>query len=247
MLKDILSDVLAHTNGLGFIEMAKVVGNQEETRIEAIDANKNVVMYGNLLVPDPSLVGTIGLARMGVLGGYLKFPPFQAEEADISVVTKTRGEEEVPVEVSFRAPGGHNSTYRFMSAEAVEEQIRVPMFKGTDWDVVLTPTDGNIKDLSYFANILGAYDPMFVAKTDGNDLFLLIGSGSNDRAQVPFNREVSGNLTGKWSWPLTETLSILKLGMAAERCTMSFSERGALKIEMTTDIGHYQYILPAKA
>ena len=247
MLKDILSDVLSHTQGLGFIEMAKIVGDQEATRIEAIDANKNVVLYGELTVPSSELVGTIGLARMPVLKGYLNFPPFQDDKAQIVVNRKTRGDQDVPAEIQFTAPGGHNSTYRFMSAEAVEEQIKVPVFKGTTWDVVVTPNDGNLKDLSYFANILGSYEPMFTARTEDDDLYLYIGSGANDRARVPFAKGVSGVLTGKWSWPLSETLSILKLGMAAHSLKLSFSERGVMRIEMVTDQGSYEYILPAKA
>lgn len=247
MLKDILSDVLSHTQGLGFIDMAKIKGDTEETLIQAIDAGKNVVVYGKLSAPHPDLVGTIGLARMTVLKGYLNFPAFQDDKATITVNKKTRGDEEVPAEIQFKAPGGHNSTYRFMSAEAVEEQIRVPIYKGAKEDVTITPDDGNLKDLSYFANILGSYEPMFSARVEEGDLFLYIGSGGSDRARLPFAKNVSGNLTGKWNWPLSETLTILKLGMAAESCKMSFSEQGAMVIEMTTELADYQYVLPAKA
>lgn len=247
MLTDTLNDILAHTHGLGFIEMMKIKGDDTETRIEAMNEKKTVVVYGSLKAPAAELAGTIGMARLAVLNGYLRFPPFQDDKATVEVVTDMRNGEEVPKEISFKAPGGHSSSYRFMSAEVAEEQIKVPAFKGTKWDVVVTPTEGNMKDLSYFAGILGSFEPVFVAKTEGKDLVLSIGSGSTDRARVPFSKDVSGALAGRWAWPLVETLSILKLATKAEDCQMSFAEKGVMKIEIETAVGTYEYLLPAKS
>ena len=247
MLNKTLKDILDHTHGLGFIDMVKVTGNNKETAIEAMDASRSVVVYGKLRDTVTSLDGVIGLARMGVLSGYLKFPPFQDPSAKIEVVHETRNAVEVPSEIKFTAPGGHKSTYRFMSSELVEEQIKVPVFRGTTWDVTITPNDGNIKDLSYFSGILGQFEQVFVPRTVNNKLVLGIGSGSNDRADVPFAHDVSGSLAGRWGWPISETLAILKLATRSDNCVMSFSEKGAMKIQFDSECGTFEYILPAKA
>lgn len=246
MLTDILADVLAHTHGLGFIEMVKITGDANETKIEAMNDARSVIMYSKLKTPYAGFEGTIGLARMGVLSGYLKFPPFQDPAAKVEIGTRDKGGVQVPAEVRFSATGGHASTYRFMSKEVVDEQIKVPTFRGLAWDVVLTPEAGSLKDLSYFAGILGSYEPTFSAKTEGTDFNLYIGSDSTDRVKVPFAKNVSGSLQGRWSWPLVETLAILKLANAADTCVMSFAEKGALKIDISSPVADYEYILPAR-
>ena len=132
----------------------------------------------------------------------------------------------------------------------IEEQVMVPNFNGATWDVVITSTDEIMKDLSYFNSVLGAFAPTFIAKTSGdssNDLNFYIGSGPTDRAIVPIAKNVSGSLTGNLTWPLVETLAILKLASKADDCTLSFSNKGVLKIEMETAIGTYEYLLPARA
>lgn len=244
-MKKVFEDVLAHTHGLGFIDMVKVVGTDDDTKLECMSENKNVVLYAGLSEPIAELEGTTGLARMAVLSGYLRFPAFQDDSASMTVVRGQRGSTEVPVQIDFAAPGGHRSTYRFMSPEVADE-IKVPVFRGVNWDLTVTPDEGSLRDLSYFAGILGSFDPVFVARTDGDTLVFSIGSGSNDRTDVPFATGVSGSLAGRWAWPLAETLSILKLAVQADSCAMMFSEKGALKIEMTTEHGVYEYILPAK-
>lgn len=247
-MKEIFEDLLAHTHGLGCIEMVKIVGDDQQTRIEAISPSRSVVMTGTLKQTNPLLEGVTGLARMAVLHGYLRFPAFQDSNSTVNVVREARGDnnEISAVRLEFSAPGGHHSVYRFMGGETAESQIKVPPFKGVTWDVTLEPSDGNVKDLSYFGNILGAYDPTFVPVTQNNKLTFKVGSSNGDQSQVPFAHNVSGALTGRWCWPLSETLSILKLGISAQQCTMSFSEQGALQITVETELTTYQYILPAR-
>lgn len=246
MLAEVFTDVLDHTHGLGFIDMVKVVSDDKETRIEAMDENKTVVFYGKLKQPLDDLAGTVGLSRMAVLNGYLKFPSFTGDNSAVEIVTQSRGGEDVPAEIKFSSDNGHSASYRFMHRDIAEEQIKVPPFKGASWDVVVTPTEANMKDLSYFNGVLGSFEPVFTAKTEDTNLNLYIGSGPTDRATVPFAKNVNGELKGDLSWPLIQTLAILKLAKKAEDCTVSFSQKGALKIEMSTSIGEYEYILPAR-
>ncbi len=248
MLAEVLTDVLAHTHGLGFIEMIKIKSDSAETEIAAIDESKSVIIKGVLKSPLTELEGTIGFSRMAVLQGYLKFPHFTTDTATIVIETQERNGEEIPAEIKFSSTDGHESSYRFMHKDVVEEQVKIPPFFGAEWDVVITATDEMLKDLSYFNGILGAFEPTFTAKTDvNNDLNFYIGSGPTDRATVPIAKNVNGELLGNLTWPLVETLAILKLAAKAEDCTLSFSVKGVLKIEMETGVGTYEYLLPAKS
>lgn len=245
-LPQVFSDILDHTHGLGFIDMVKITSENKETKIEAMNQDKTVVAYGKLTDKLAELDGVVGLSRMAVLQGYLKFPPFTLDKATVEIIKQKRGTEEVPAEIKFSSPDGHDASYRFMHREVADEQIKVPLFKGVEWDVVIVPSKDNMDQLSYFNGVLGGFEPVFTAKTDGKDLNLYIGSGASDRAMVPFTKNVSGTLKGNLSWPLVETLAILKLAAKAEDCTMSFSNKGAMRIEMSTDFGSYEYILPAR-
>jgi len=246
MLADELKDILTQTQGLGFIEMMKIESSTTETTIAAIDDAKTVVINGTLKTPMKELEGTVGLSRMAVLQGYLKFPPFKEDGTTIEITTTERDGEDVPTEISFSSPDGHASSYRFMHRDVIDEQIQMPNFKGAAWDVVITNTDSLMKDLSYFNGVLGSFEPVFTAKTDGTDLNFYIGSGATDRATVPVAKDVSGTLNGA-TWRLVETLAILKLAAKADDCTLSFSNKGVLKIEMETALGTYEYLLPAQA
>ena len=246
MLSDELKDILRQTQGLGFIDMMKIESSATETKIAAIDDAKTVVINGTLKTPMKDLDGTVGLSRLAVLQGYLKFPPFKEDNAKVEITTTQRDGEDVPTEISFTSPDGHASSYRFMHQDVIDEQIQVPPFKGATWDVVITNTDSLMKDLSYFNGVLGSYEPVFTAKTDGTDLNFYIGSGATDRATVPVAKNVSGTLNAM-TWRLVETLAILKLAAKSEDCTLSFSNKGVLKIEMETELGTYEYLLPAQS
>lgn len=71
-----------------------------------------------------------------------------------------------------------------------------------------------------------------------------IGAGTNDRSVVKFAEGVSHSLK-QWAYPLNQVLAILKLSGAGD-CTMSFSDMGALKIDVDSGLGKYSYILPAR-
>lgn len=247
MLRDMLLDVVKYTHSLGFLEMVKITGTDEETSIESMDQEKSVVLFGKFNNPIPDLIGTIGLARMSVLQGYLNFPAFADENADISVMKQTKGDEEIPVELQFTSPQGHVANYRFMSSEIVNEQMKTVKFKGVNWDVVLNPTQQSIKELVQISNILGAFEPNFVAKTDKkHNLNFHIGAGPTDRTVIPFATGVDGELKKGWAWSLINVLQILKLSSASQT-TISFSDLGAMKIEIDSGLGVYTYILPARS
>jgi len=247
MVFNTLSDIVKHTHALGFIEAVKVKGDEESVIIEAMEENRAVVLTGVINKPIENLVGTVGLSRMGVLAGYLGFDRFNSKDATVTIESRDRGGIETPAEVSFDSGSGHSGQYRFMAAEVAEEQIQVPPFKGAEWKVTVEPSSQGITDLSTMNNILGSYEDSFIAKTNNGNLEFHIGSGSTDRSKITFAKNISGTLTHAWRFPVTHFLAIMKLHKSSEFTRVSFSDQGALKIEVNSGIGTYTYILPARA
>lgn len=242
---DSLKDIAKHTSNLGFIDMVKIVGSATDAKIEAIDADKTVVVFGDMYQPISGLSSTVGLSRIPILKGYMGFPEFATDKASISVVTESRNNVDTPVEIKFSSGRGHLAVYRFMSEAMVNEQIKVPPFKGAVWNVTITPDKKKIADLAFTAGVLGGFEKRFVASVVGNVLNFDVGSGPTDRMTIPFADNVTGTLKHQWSWPLTQVLSILKLSDSAVGTTLYISDMGALKIEIDSGIGKYSYILPA--
>ena len=239
-------DIIKHTNSLGCVDMVKLIGTDTDAKIEAIDTNKSVVIYGTMYQPINGINSTIGLSRIQILKGFIDFPLFADETAKNRVITEQRNNLDIPSELEFLSDADHKASYRFMSEAMVNEQIKVPPFKGALWNVTINPEKKHITELSYMQNTLGGIEKRFTVSVDSKQsLIFSIGSGPTDRTAIPFAKNVVGTLKHKWSWPLSQVLSILKLADTASSCTMSFSDQGVMKIEIDSGIGIYQYIVPA--
>ena len=237
---DQIRDIVKHTHSLGFIEMVKVVGTDSEAKIEAIDADKTVVIYGDLYQPIKDIESTVGLSRLAQLNGFISLH----DKSTVTVVNELRGAVNSPTELKFDNGEGEVAAYRFMSETMANEQIKVPPFKGATWNVTIKPEKKKIDRLSAYQGILGGSEKRFVVSTDKGTLNFSIGTGPTDRTNIPFAAGVTGTLKHQWSWPLTQVLSILKLN-DNEDVTMHFSDMGALKIDVDSGTGKYSYILPA--
>lgn len=242
---DALKDIVKHTHSLGFIEMVKLIGSPTEAKIEAIDADKSVVIFGNIYQPITGIETTVGLSRISVLKGYIDFPGFASASASINIVNEMRATIITPTEIQFNSGSGHTANYRFMSETMINEQVKVPPFKGATWNVSISPEKKKIAELAYFQGVLGGFEKRFTVSTDKNTLNFHVGTGPTDRTTVPFANNISGELKHQWSWPLTQVLSILKLSDTASLTTMNISDMGALKIDIDSGIARYGYILPA--
>ena len=245
-MRDILLDIVKHTHSLGFIQAVKIDGTDgSETNIEAMDDDRSVVLKGKLHNAVQDFNGVIGLGKLGVLSGYLNFDGYSDAQSKIGVIKRERNGEQVAEELQFDSPKGYSANYRFMVSQLIEEKLKTVKFKGVNWDLTVQPTQQNLKDLSYFAGVMGSVESTFVAKTDGTDLKFYIGDGSNDRVEIPFASNVGAELKKGWAWPLAQVLSILKLSDTS-KASISFSEQGAMKISIDSGIGLYDYILPAR-
>ena len=245
MLLDALKDIVKHTSSLGFIDMVKIVGTDKDAKIEAIDGDKTVIIYGDMYQPITGIDTTVGLSRIAILKGFIDYPAFSGDNASVEIVTETRGAVDVPTEIKFDSGEGDKSNYRFMGESMINEQIKVPPFKGATWNVTISPEKKNIAKLAYQQGVLGGYEKRFVVSVDKGTLNFSVGSGPTDRTIVPFATNVSGALKHQWSWPLAQVLSILKLSETASTTTMNISDMGVLKIEIDSGIGKYSYLIPA--
>ncbi len=244
-LLDSFKDIVKHTSSLGFIDMCKIVGTSTDAKIEAIDADKTVVVFGSMYQPITGIDSTVGLSRIAILKGYIDFPLFSSDKASTTIVTELRNNVTVPTEIKFVSGSGHTANYRFMSEAMVNEQIKVPPFKGATWNLTIEPERRKIAELAYFQGVLGGFEKRFVVSVDQGTVNFSVGSGPTDRTIVPFAENVTGTMKHQWSWPLSQVLGILKLSETASTTTMNFSDMGALKIDIDSGIGKYSYILPA--
>lgn len=242
MLLDALKDIVKHTHSLGFIEMVKVIGSATDLKVETKDADNTVIIYGSMYQPVAGLDSTIGLSRLAILKGYIGMH----EGSTVSIVTDTRNNVVTPTEILFDNGAGSLANYRFMSESMINEQVKVPPFKGATWDITLTPSKAAIARISEHNGILGGFEKRFVVSVNAKGtLNFNIGSGPTDRVTEPFALGVTGTLKHQWTYPLSQVLAILKLTDTASTATMSFSDMGALKIDIDSGIGKYSYILPA--
>lgn len=239
-LLDTFKDIVKHTHSLGFIEMVKFVGTDKEAKIEAIDADKTVVLYGEMYQPLKEIQATVGLSRLAQLKGFIDLHG----KSTVTVEEENRSGVVVPTELKFDNLAGEVAAYRFMSETMANEQIKVPPFKGATWNITLKPEKVKVERLNAYQGILGGFEKRFIVSTKNDVLNFAIGSGPTDRSNIPFATGIAGSLKNQWSWPLTQVLSILKLN-DNETVTLHFSDMGAMKIEVDSGIGRYSYILPA--
>lgn len=246
-IKDTLKDVIRHTHDLGIFEMVKIKGSTESTEIETVDADKTVILKGSTNNPVIDFAdATVGLSRMAVLKGYLQYPGFDKEDSTVTVQTQERNGEQVPVEVAFTSTEGTDAHYRFMLADVINQQLKDIKFKGAEFDVTIQPSKKMMQDLSYFNNVLAAYEANFMPKTEEGALYFYVGAEGSDRTKILINNNVEGEINTDWNWPLDIVLKILRLSDNAE-VDMSFNNQGLLQITVNSGMGVYTYLLPARS
>jgi len=244
---DTVQDIVKHTAGLGFITSVKVTGRDTETLLDAMDTDRTVIMKAKLHNTEEDFSGEFGLGNLGFLTGVTNLPNYKTDGATVEVIKRDRNGDVVPDHLLFKDADGNNDQYRFMNKQMIDDALQTVKLKITDWDIVFEPTKQKVSELQQVAQIYGGIEPNFSLKTDdNNDLIITVGAadGSLTGKRV-FAKNVNGSLNQGFSWPLSQVLSILKLGMSGN-CVMKVSSRGALMISVDSGIGNYDYILPCQ-
>jgi hypothetical protein len=243
--RDVVQDIVKHTAGLGFITNVKVTGTDEATELDAMDADRTVIMHAQLHNATPDFKGEFGLGNLGFLAGVTSLGNYQTDDATVEVVSRERNGVNTPDHLMFKDADGNTDQYRFMSKEIIEQTLQTVKFKGADWDVTFEPTKAKVSELTQVAGIYGGIEPNFTVKTQDGDLIVTVGAPDGSfTGKRTFASNIEGELNEGYAWPLAQVLAILKLGMSGA-CVMQISSRGALQISVDSGIGKYDYILPA--
>ncbi len=243
-MQDLLKDIVSHTHALGFLDIVKVTGTTEKTQIDSMAENRTVIMFGETHAPHPDMVGVFGMPQLNKLKYHLDCPEYK-EDAQIEVVRANRNGEDIPVGLHFEnKTGDFKNDYRFMNSQIINEKLKTVTFKGVKWSVELVPSVQNVQRFQYQAAANTEHET-FIAKADGDKLKFTFGDASTHGGEFVFATGVSGKLTKAWPWPVAPILAILKIA-DVNNTKMSFSDEGALQIELDSGIATYKYIIPAK-
>jgi len=244
-MKDILQDIVAHTNKLGFLNIVKVTGTEDKTLIDSMADDKSVIMYAETANPYPQMIGTFGMPQLEKLRYLVDGKEYQ-EDAKIEVVTGDRNGETIPVGLHFEnKDGDFKNDYRFMNQAIIEEKLKTVKFRGVNWHVEVNPTVASIQRFNFQAGA-NTEHTTFLAKTDGDKLVFVFGDQSSHGGEFVFATGITGKITKAWTWPVNAVLSILKIA-DANNTTMSFSNDGAMQITLDSGLATYKYIVPAQA
>ena len=242
-MKDILTDIVAHTHNLGILPLVKVTGDTGSTTIESMAEDRSVILTGKTITPIIEFEGIFGMPNLDKLNLHLKNPEYK-ENAKIDVVKQQRNGVEIPVNLHFEnAVGDFVNDYRFMNAEIINEKLKTVKFKGAAWDIEFQPSVTSIQRLKLQAQA-HSEETVFQVKTDNGDLVFFFGDASTHAGSFTFHAGVNGKLKQAWSWPVQQVMSILALDGDK---TMKIADAGAMMITVNSGLAEYNYILPAQS
>jgi hypothetical protein len=237
-MKDYLQDMIAHTSALGFIDLIKITGTDQETKINASSEKQTVMITGTFKNASPDFIGTFGMPNLGKLKTILSFDEY-GDDSKISVV---RNGASLPESVHFESKNGDFvNDYRLMSKEIADDQVKIFAYKGKDWDVEFVPSVESIMRLKKQSQV-HSEEETFATRTANGNLYVDFGDVSTHNGNFVFQAGVTGTLSKKLKWPVTHVISILNLpGDKVFR----INGAGALEITVDSGLANYSYLLPA--
>ena len=242
-MKDILTDIVAHTHSLGFLPLVKITGDKNETVIESMAEDRSVIVNAKTKTPVAEFDGVFGMPNLDKLNLHLKNPEYK-ENAKIEVMTAQRNGAEIPVSLHFEnAAGDFVNDYRFMNSEIINEKLKTVKFKGATWDIDFEPSMASIGRLKLQAQAHNE-ENVFQVKTDNGNLVFFFGDASTHAGSFTFQADVKGKLKQSWAWPVQQVMSILNLDGDK---TMKIADAGAMMITVDSGLAEYNYILPAQS
>ena len=244
-MKDILQDIVSHTQNLGFLTTVKVVGSADSTEMYSMADDRSVIMSAVTHNPYPDMVGTFGMPQLPKLKYLLDGSEYK-EDAKITITSAERNGDTVPVGIHFEnKDGDFKNDYRFMNQEIINEKMKTVKFKGVNWDVVVEPTVSAVQRFNFQAGANSEH-PTFLARTDDNNLKFIFGDASTHGGEFVFAMDVDGKMDKGWTWPVVSVLAILKIA-DVNNTKMRLSNEGAIELELDSGLATYKYIIPAQA
>lgn len=244
-MKDILHDIVSHTQNLGFLLTVKVVGEEDKTEMFSMADDRSVIMSAETHNPYADMIGTFGMPQLNKLKYLLDGAEYK-EDAKITVTTAERNGETIPVGIHFEnKDGDFKNDYRFMNQEIINEKMKTVKFRGVNWDVEIEPSVAAVQRFNFQAGANSEH-PTFVAKTEDGNLKFVFGDASTHGGEFVFAMGVDGKMDKGWAWPVSQILAILKIA-DVNNTKMSLSNEGAIQITLDSGLANYKYIIPAQA
>ena len=242
-MRDGLMDLVSHTHDLGCIDLIKIIGDNEGTKIQGVADDRSVVLDGSFNTTVSEFNGTFGMPNLNKLKILLNLDEYQ-ENAEISVKKQERNGEKVPVSMHFENDtGDFKNDYRFMVQEIVENKIKAIKFKGASWDVEFEPTVAGIARLKMQIQA-NSEETVFQTKIEDGNLKFMFGDHSTHAGEFVFQADVEGQLNTGWNWPEAHFAKIMDL--TGDK-TIRFSNQGACQITVDSGLAVYNYILLAQS
>lgn len=244
-MKNILLDIVNHTQNLGFLTTVKVTGGEDETHFDSMAEDRSVIMSAETHAPYPDMIGTFGMPQLNKLKYLLDGSEYK-DDAKITITTRVRNDETVPDGIHFEnKDGDFKNDYRFMNQDIINEKMKSVKFRGVNWDVNVIPDIAAVQRFSFQAGANNEH-PTFLARTEGTDLKFLFGDAGSHAGEFTFATNITGKLDKGWTWPVVQILAILKIA-DCNNTTMSLSNEGAIQITLDSGLATYRYIIPAQA
>ena len=244
-MKDILQDIVSHTQNLGFLTTVKVTGEEDKTGMFSMADDRSVIMEANTHNANPDMIGVFGMPQLQKLKYLLDGSEYK-DNAKISITTAERNNETIPVGIHFEnKDGDFKNDYRFMNKEIIDEKMKTVKFRGVNWDVEVVPTLAGVQRFNFQAGANPEH-PTFLAKTEDGNLKFIFGDASTHGGEFIFATDVTGTLDKGWTWPVASILAILKIA-DVNNTKMSISNEGAIQITLDSGLANYKYIIPAQA
>jgi hypothetical protein len=242
-MKDILQDIVSHTQSLGFLTMLKISPDEDTTNIESIAEDRSVIFKATTHTKISEFTETFGMPDLNKLAYHLKNPEY-AKDAKLTVETGVRNNETIPTHIHFEnAAGDFHNDYRFMEKSIIEEKLKSVKSKITSWDVVFEPTVAAIQRLKLMAGTLDQDEKLFQVKTEDDNLNFYFGDLNTHAGKFTFHHGITGKLSHTWAWPVEAVQKILNLDGDK---TLSITDQGAMMITVDSGLAKYDYILPAQ-
>ena len=241
-MKEYLKNMIEYTSALGFINLIKVTGTDTETNINAIADDRSVIVGGKFKNASPDFVGVFGMPNLPKLKTILSFDEEYGEGATISMNMTTRDGDQVPDAIHFESKNGDfTNDYRLMGKATISEKVKDVTFHGTGWDVEFQPSVQSIQKLKRQASA-NSEEPVFTVYIKDGNLHFKFGDVNTHSGDFVFESNVSGNLTKKLQFPVTQVISILNL--TGDK-TFKITSKGAAEIIVDSGVATYNYLLPA--
>jgi hypothetical protein len=241
-MKDILTDIVSHTQTLGFLQMLKITPGDDTTTVESITDDRSVIFKATTHSKINEFTDTFGMPDLNKLSYHLKNPEY-AKDAKLSIETGVSNGETVPTHIHFEnASGDFHNDYRFMEKTVIEEKLKSVRSKISTWEVEFEPSVAAIQRLKLMAGALDQDDRTFRVKTEDSNLNFYFGDLNTHAGKFTFQHGVTGQLKHTWAWSVEPVQKILNLDGDKK---ISISDHGLMMITVDSGLAKYDYILPS--